>query len=346
MKRPNFVAPLNLQLIENDKDESLQPEREFHLGDTTYRHDGLTIGHDYLRVGGATVSRGQLHPALLSFEETIGRGAFSKVQRAVWKQKDKRSQQQVAIKQYSLLYDPSHHRHKMLIQELLSLSRLESPCLVRLHGAFLEQENVTVVLEYMNLGSLHQVLQKRNNKPFCEEMLAAVAFQLLSGLSYLHARRIIHRDFKSDNVLLHSNGSVKLCDFGLASLGDSSMKKTVLGTATFMAPERLRAKVYGRSSDIWSFGLVLIHCATAQIPWNNYSNSIVDLLVTIEETAASEKIPSHLDGRVQEILCNTLQLDPEKRMPASIILQSPWFFEQSIMSVHDAMQLLCRKISG
>jgi serine/threonine protein kinase len=158
-----------------------------------------------------------------------------------------------------------------------------------------------------------------------EEFIAAMSFQILSGLQYLHNNRIIHRDIKPGNILLHSDGSVKLCDFGIAALTEQSLQTTVVGTSRYMSPERLRAKAYGRSSDIWSLGLILLECWTGDLPWKD-CDSIVSLVVTVEETETADMIPQSMTSlNLQDVIVGCLQPTPEKRMPAKVLLQAPWF---------------------
>lgn len=80
----------------------------------------------------------------------------------------------------------------------------------------------------------------------------------------------------------------------------------------YMAPERLRAMPYGRSSDLWSFGLVLIECLTGECPWKD-SNSIVSLVVTVEETPVEEIIPSSMSSNLRDVLNACLNHQPGKQ---------------------------------
>lgn len=335
----------------------------FLLNESAFRQEGVSIGRDYLRMEGVTVTRGELLPACLDVQEVIGRGAFSTVRRARWRRRQRRNDStrsflldedvdgnqqhnnvcndaddgvvdesaciDVAVKDWSLT-DSSHQRRQMLLQELRTLCGITSPALVQLHGAFLHPrtDTVTVVLEYMDRGSLEDFLRKQESSSggLPEDVTAAIVYQILSGLADLHApeRRMLHRDLKPANVLLDHHGNVKLCDFGMATLlGDESLNRTVLGTTKFMAPERLRAKPYGRPSDIWSLGLIVWQCVTGASPWKDV-HSMVELLVTIEETTASDLIRScrrdddddnncnNLSAGLQEILVGCLQVEPGK----------------------------------
>jgi predicted Ser/Thr protein kinase len=224
---------------DDQRDDTLRDDihHDFQFGDTTYRHDGFTIGRDYLRLEGRTITRGELLPSSLVVQEMLGKGAFSQVHKATWtrrqhdddspsvqsgsqeKKEQLADQVLVAIKQCSILED-SPQRKEMLLKELRTLCEIQSEALVGFHGAFLQQDIVITVMEYMNRGSLDKLLKERlrTERPTMpleqlEQFQCAVAYQVLSGLQYLHQRRIIHRDIKPGNILLSSDGSVKLCDF-------------------------------------------------------------------------------------------------------------------------------------
>jgi len=182
-----------------------------------------------------------------------------------------------------------------------------------------------------------------------EYAIAAIAYQILWGLNYLHYEGVLHRDIKPANVLVSSLGHVKLADFGIISqmqpndddANDNTMimNHTVVGTTRYMSPERLRGKPYTKPSDVWSVGLVLLEIVRGDSPFEDVS-SVIDLVQTLDECKMSEFIPESTSDGLREILLGCLDHSPQKRIPASILLSSPWFRFHEINNVDDASSLM------
>ena len=311
------ILSINLDLVNQNSPSSNADDKSYHLSDCTYRQDGVTIGKDFLRIDGKTLTRYELDINKLEVLEIIGRGAFSKVRKAHWlgKENHKGEPFVVALKECRM-YEDSRQSRDILLREIRALTTVTSPNLVHMYGAFLSSDSVRLVLEYMDHGSLADLL-RRHSGGFPVNIVASITYQLLMGLCHLHADRRLHRDIKPANVLINSSGFVKLCDFGMACLGASvSLNTTVLGTAKYMSPERLRARTYGRASDVWSLGLVTLECATGIESWKGIS-SIVELVVSIEEKEADELIPRTLPEGLREILAGSLCKNPGETCVAS-----------------------------
>mmetsp|Transcript_4404 Transcript_4404/g.4215 ORF Transcript_4404/g.4215 Transcript_4404/m.4215 type:complete len:201 (-) Transcript_4404:16-618(-) len=116
-------------------------------------------------------------------------------------------------------------------------------------------------------------LIKDNYGRIPENIIAYICGEILKGLSWLHQEHRIHRDIKSDNILLSSEGSIKLNDFGFSVqlTSDNSSRKTIIGTPYWMAPEVAEGKCYGMKCDIWSLGILAIEIAEGDPPFINES---------------------------------------------------------------------------
>jgi protein-serine/threonine kinase len=189
----------------------------------------------------------------------IGQGASG----SVYEAKIIQSDQIVAIKQMNIANQP---RKELIYNEILVLKDSKNENVVNYLDSHLHDGDLWVVMEYMEGGALTDVI---DNNLLSEPQIAAICLETLKGLVHLHARSIIHRDIKSDNVLLDYAGHVKLTDFGFcAQLSNERRKRaTMVGTPYWMAPEVVKQSNYGPKVDIWSLGIMAIEMLEGEPPY-------------------------------------------------------------------------------
>ncbi|NXR48284.1 PAK3 kinase, partial [Hippolais icterina] len=131
--------------------------------------------------------------------------------------------------------------------------------------SYLVEDKLWIIMEYMDGGPLSCVIKEVH---MAEGEIAAICRECLQALNSLHSNLVIHRDVKSENILLGMDGSVKLADFGLCAqlTPEQSKQSSVVGTAHWMAPEYVNKDAYGTKVDIWSLGIVVIEMLQGEPP--------------------------------------------------------------------------------
>jgi len=181
-----------------------------------------------------------------------------------------------------------------------------------------------VVMEYMDAGSLTEILDVFDYLRMEEAQIAYVLRETLQGLEYIHSLHRIHRDIKSDNVLLNVKGEVKITDFGYAAMLTETKKNrnTVVGTPYWMAPEVITGDDYTSSVDIWSLGIMTMELADGEPPYIDQLPLRALFLISTEGIPDVIE-PERWSTAFKNFLDLTLNATPNQRPPAKELLSHP-----------------------
>ena len=194
------------------------------------------------------------------------------------------------------------------------------PDIVSLLGTYLHGEELWIVLELVHGGSLTEVLGPTIDIP--EPHIAYVMLHLLRGLAFLHAQHRLHRDIKSDNVLVDFNGAVKIADFGFAAglSEEIAKRKSVVGTPFWMAPELIRGAEYDGKVDVWSLGITALELADGEPPHLKEQPLRALLLITTSGPPGL-KNPEKWSAPFRHFLRSALEPEPSRRATSEELLK-------------------------
>ncbi|KAI8900569.1 kinase-like domain-containing protein [Globomyces pollinis-pini] len=226
----------------------------------------------------------------------------------------------VAIKEMLMSRQP---RKDLIINEINVMKEIVHPNIVNFVDCFLVKDSLWVLMEYMEGGMLTDLIDKNT---FTEPQISTICLETLRGLNHLHSKNIIHRDIKSDNVLLDAKGRIKISDFGYSAklTVDKSRRATLVGTPFWMAPEVVSQKEYGTKVDIWSLGIMAIEMIEGQPPYIDEDPLKALYLIATIGTPRLRK-PEALSTTLRDFLKKSLEVNPTKRFSSVELLQHSFF---------------------
>ncbi|XP_076668648.1 serine/threonine-protein kinase PAK mbt isoform X2 [Andrena cerasifolii] len=269
------------------------------------------------------VSRGDPRENLENFLK-IGEGSTGTVCIAT----EKNTNRQVAVKKMDLR---KQQRRELLFNEVVIMRDYHHPNIVEMYDSFLVDDELWVVMEYLEGGALTDIV---THSRMDESQIATVCSQCLKPLAYLHSQGVIHRDIKSDSILLTADGRVKLSDFGFCAQVSQELprRKSLVGTPYWMSPEVISRLPYGPEVDIWSLGIMIIEMVDGEPPF--FNEPPLQAMRRIRDMPPPKLKNSHkVSPRLQGFLERMLVRDPAQRATATELLQHPFLRQAQSPSI-------------
>ena len=238
--------------------------------------------------------------------EEIGSGQYGKVYRG----EHIKTGDNYAIKCISLdKYRRVPKLDEFTKNEISVLSKLVHKNIVRFYEKLNTANNIYMIYEYCNGGTLEELIYKNNN--ISMDTILDYFNQLIEGFRAIARENILHRDIKPSNILIHNGSIIKIADFGFCKslFGELDMTRTMVGSPIYMAPELLKGMQYSQKADVWSLGVLLYEMIFKCCPYEEKNIPSLINLIEKQELRFHKSIPDN----IKRILIGMLTKDPIKR---------------------------------
>ena len=262
-------------------------------------------------------------------EELLGKGGMGVVYRA----RDTRLKRPVALKILRSDLVTNRDRQRRFLQEARAASAVTHPAIAQIYDVDEVDETTFIAMEFIEGETVGQLIAKREL-----DLIGSVeiALQIAEGLSRAHQANIVHRDIKSDNIMVTRDGHAKLLDFGLAKLLDPILEGkeeessralmqaetlsqtkagTLLGTIAYMSPEQARGQKVSQSSDVFSMGIVIYEMVTGKLPFQRETPLDTLHAIGFEEVRPVTLVRQNLPPELNRIISRCLRKRPKDRYP-------------------------------
>ncbi|KAL7713505.1 Protein kinase C [Entamoeba marina] len=321
----NILAIDNYHKKFNNIIRIITPSRNFHINPSTHEERlewlrSLTFQSEESNICKPRASAVPVKQKDFIHICFLGKGAYGKVFLVKMKNTDDYFAMKTIEKKQVIEYEEIEHT----MSERRILSKLHHPFLVNLHYSFQTPSHLFYIIDYCPGGELYYYLQKKRS--VTEEDAKFYAAQILLAIEHLHSSRIVYRDIKPENILIDSDGYLRLTDFGLSkeNVGKDNTTGTFCGTPEYLAPEVVIGKNYAESVDWWGFGILIYEMIHGNAPFT--SEDIQDLFQLIVHTPLKFPTESYPSLECKECITQLLVKDPSKRLTDPDLIKSlPWF---------------------
>jgi len=254
------------------------------------------------------------------FEKTLGQGSFGEVKRA----KNKVTGEEFACKIVNKA-DMQQEDLLALQTEVEILSQIDHPNVVKLNEVWEDKGKFYMVMELMTGGELFDRIVEKDH--YSEKEAADTIRPIVDAIRYCHSMGVAHRDLKPENLLYATRDThsiIKISDFGLAKVYDSSLMMTQCGTPSYVAPEVLEGKGYDESVDFWSIGIILYILLCGFPPFYDDDNDKLFELIARGKVEFPSPYWDNISDQAKDLIRKLLTVDPKKRPRADDVLAHTW----------------------
>jgi serine/threonine protein kinase len=256
-----------------------------------------------------TGPRTRLVAGRYALSDVIGRGGMG----TVWLATDRVLEREVALKEVTFSVDLTTEERTILrertLREARAAARLDHPRVARVYDVVEEDGRPWLVMEHVAARSLQDIIEERG--PLPPAAVAQIGLDVLAALEAAHGAGIVHRDVKPANVLVEPDGHACLTDFGIATTtGDSSLTThgALIGSPSYMAPERVNGEEPRPPVDLWSLGATLYAAVEGRPPFARG-----EAMATMMSVVSEHPAPMLRAGPLEPVLIGLLTKDPEAR---------------------------------
>lgn len=267
-----------------------------------------------------------------SLNDKLGSGSFAEVYKGIIEDTGEEIAIKVINKSIIQKYGPeirSAIGNEVNVLQKIS-NEIKTPYIVKIYECFETNNNIYIILEFCNDGTLADILKTSKTLPEKESLI--IIYQIILALVAMDTKGIAHRDIKPENIFINK-GVYKIGDFGFAA--QKTLFQTTLGTYPYMAPEIFQNKEYSNKVDVWAVGVMLHEMLFGELYF--IGNSHMEVANNVQKKNYQLKQPCHLSPETQKLLISCLEKDPNARISASELKNHSAFAQVRNLSVFKAL---------